>query len=217
MGDDKPLLMVTDPPYGVEYDATWREEYDDFQRHSVGKVVNDDRANWLEAYQLFQGDVAYVWNASLRCVPVGHDLIEAGFELRYQLIWRKQHFVFSRGHYHWQHEPCWYVVRKGTTANFVGTRDQSTIWDIPNLNRPSGSNSEEVTGHGTQKPVECMARPIRNHDAAIVYDPFGGSGTTMVACEQLGRQCRMIEISEKYCAVILQRMSDIGLTPQRVS
>lgn len=117
---------------------------------------------------------------------------------------------FSQGHYHWKHEPCHYAVRKGKTAQWIGERTNNTVWDID-------SDADVLGGHSTQKPVECMARPIRNHDFAIVYDPFGGSGTTMVACEQLGRQCRMMEIAPEYCAVILERMSAMGLEPVRLS
>jgi DNA modification methylase len=97
-------------------------------------------------------------------------------------------------------------VRKGATAQWCGDRTQKTVWAID-------QDADAPGNHGTQKPVDCMARPIRNHEGDV-YDPFGGSGTTMVACEQLGRLCRMMEIEPKYCAVILQRMSDMGLSPR---
>lgn len=212
--DDKPLLMVTDPPYGVEYDAHWREDYDQFEMHSVDPVTNDDRNDWSEAYKLFTGDVAYVWHADRLGVGVGVDLMECGFELRCCIIWVKQHFVFSRGHYHWQHEPCWYAVRNN--AHWLGDSKQTTVWDILNHN-PMGGERENKTTHSTEKPLECMARPIRNHDAPIVYDPFLGSGTCLVACEQLGRKGRGIEIHPPYVAVTLERLSQMGLAVERIT
>lgn len=208
-----PTLMVTDPPYGVEYDPKWRERYDKFERHATGKVANDDRCDWKEAWALFPGTVAYVWCASLHIHQVATSLEESGFALRASIIWVKQHFVFSQGHYHWQHEPCWYAVRNGGTAKWAGDRKQTTVWAIDNLN-PMGGNATEVpTGHGTQKPVECMKRPMLNH-AGNVYDPFLGSGTTVCAAEQVGRACFAIEIEPKYIAVTLERLSDMGLQPK---
>lgn len=210
MGGDEPQLMVTDPPYGVEYDPEWRNEAAKkgliaFAASREGKVANDDRVDWSEAWELFTGDVVYCWHADRHASSVQASLEGSGFEMRSQVIWAKPRFVISRGHYHWQHEPCWYAVRKGSSADWCGDHSQTTLWAIPMLD-----DTDQKT-HGTQKPTECMARPIRNHDAPIVYDPFGGSGTTMVACEQLGRQCRMIEIEPKYCAVILERMTGMGL------
>jgi DNA modification methylase len=216
MGGDTPLLMVTDPPYGVEYDANWRNEADrangkPYGARAVGKVTNDDRADWSEAWALFSGDVAYVWHAGGKSPEVAESLTSTGFELRNLIVWAKNNFAISRGHYHHQHEPCWYVFRSGKTANFIGDRSQTTLWQI---DKPQKSE----TGHSTQKPVECMARPIRNHEAAEVYDPFLGSGTTMVACENLKRKCRGIEISPDYCSVILQRMQDaFGLVGERIA
>jgi DNA modification methylase len=208
LGDAKPFIMVTDPPYGVEYDPEWREGSDlGVGKRSKGKVENDDRIDWTETYSLFPGSVAYVWHASFYTIDVGLNLRNAGFEIRSSIIWRKQHFAMSRGHYHWQHEPCWYVVKKGATAKWCGDRTQSTTWEIANNNSFGNANAEETWGHGTQKPVECMARPIRNHGTKKddVYDPFLGSGTTLIACEQLGRRCFGLEISPTYCDVILAR------------
>ncbi len=208
LGDRNPFLMVTDPPYGVSYNAKWREDYDNFERHAVGLVTNDDRADWTEAWKLFPGDVGYIWHASLHTSEVMDSLVRAGFEHRAQIIWRKQHSVFSRGAYHWQHEPCWYVVRVGKRSNWLGDRKQTTIWDVANLN-PMGGNTddEESTGHGTQKPVEIMRRPILNHTdpTEAVYDPFLGSGTTVIAAESIGRICYGLELEPKYCDVIVQR------------
>jgi DNA modification methylase len=138
-------------------------------------------------------------------VAVG--LLAANFQIRAQIIWRKQHFVFGRGSYHWGHEPCWYAVRKGASAHWHGDRKQSTVWDIANLNPMGGNREEKATGHGTQKPIECMRRPILNHTlrGEAVYDPFLGSGTTLIACEQSERICYGLDIDPKYVDVIVHR------------
>lgn len=194
----KPHLMVTDPPYGVEYDAAKaRATSVDSAR---GKVLNDDRADWREAWALFPGAIAYVWHADLRAREVVESLEACDFKMRAQIIWDKQRIVMSRGHYHFQHEPCWYAVRTGQTGNWNGDRKQSTVWAIP---KPQKSE----TGHSTQKPVECMKRPIENNSSAgqAVYEPFSGSGTTIIAAEMTGRACHAIELSPQYVDVAVRR------------
>jgi len=206
-GNLRPFIMVTDPPYGVEYDPAWRELVGSGPR-SVGKVANDDRVDWTEAYLLFGGNVAYTWSAGGdHVILTGQSLQRAGFQIRAQIIWRKQHFVISRGAYHWQHEPCWYGVRKGASAQWCGDRKQPTVWDIANRSAFGGVEDDESTNHGTQKPVECMERPMRNHGKRgdVVYDPFVGSGTTIVAAERSGRICCAIELDPGYCDVTVER------------
>lgn len=201
-------MMVTDPPYGVEYDPKWRAAAGvNKNQGKMGAVRNDDRADWREAWELFPGDVCYVWHAGRHAARVQASIEAAGFEIRSQIIWAKDRFALSRGDYHWQHEPCWYAVRKGAAGHWGGDRSQSTLWEI-------AAREGNGIGHGTQKPLECMARPIRNHDFQAVYDPFLGSGTTMVACEKLKRSCYAIEIEPKYVAVVLERLSDMGLKPK---
>ena len=192
----RPHLMVTDPPYGVEYDPAWRGATE-----RTGKVLNDDRADWREAYALFPGDVAYVWHASLYGHVFAASLIASGFELRSQIIWAKPQLQLSRGHYHWQHEPCWYAVRKGGTGHWAGDRKQTTLWSI------SHKDQDAKTVHGTQKPVECMKRPIENNSSPgqAVYEPFSGSGSTIIACETLGRACHAVELSAQYVDVAVKR------------
>ncbi len=107
LGSAQPALMVTDPPYGVRYDPNWREDAGLGRQRQTGTVPNDDRVDWLAAYQLFSGDVAYIWHAGVHACEVAAGLEAAGFEIRSQIIWVKQHFALSRGDYHWQHEPCW--------------------------------------------------------------------------------------------------------------
>jgi DNA modification methylase len=215
LGEARPGLMVTDPPYGVEYDPDWRNEATrpdgtPYGASSTGEVQNDDKADWREAYALFPGAVAYVWHASLYVGIVAGNLEDSEFQNRSQLIWKKPRFAISRGHYHWQHESCLYAVRKGQTAHWCGDRSQSTIWEI------DLAVSEDKNNHGTQKPIECMARPMRNHDFPEVYDPFLGSGTTLIAAEQLGRVCYGIEIDPVYSDVVVQRWVNLtGGTPVR--
>jgi DNA modification methylase len=203
----KPFVMATDPPYGVNYDPMWREEAGLGHQRQTGKVTNDDRVDWTAAYDLFPGDVAYVWHGGVHAGEVGSNLIAAGFEIRTQIIWSKQHFAMSRGNYHWQHEPCWYAVRKGRRSNWSGDRTQSTIWQVQNLNPMGGDRNEIATGHGTQKPVELFRRPIVNHTKPgdSVYDPFLGSGTTMMAAELTGRVCFGIDIDPRYVDVAVLR------------
>ncbi len=200
-----PILMVTDPPYGVNYNPEWREEVDKGARNT-GKVLNDDRYDWSEAYSLFTGDIAYVWHSALYTHKFAENLVDNGFDLVSLIIWNKQHFVLSRGDYHNKHEPLWYAVRKGQKHNWQGRRDQTTVWDIDN-NNYGAKAKEEQTGHGTQKPLECMLRPILNNSkkGQSVYDPFGGSGTTLIACQKSERNCYMMELSPAYVDIIINR------------
>jgi DNA modification methylase len=201
----KPHLMVTDPPYGVEYDANWRNEADrangkPYGASAVGKVQNDDKADWSEAWALFPGDVAYVWHADKMGVGVGQDLMDAGFNLRAMIIWAKNNICIGRGDYHPKHEPCWYAVKKNRKGHWSGGRKQSTVW---NIDKPMKSE----TGHSTQKPVECMRRPIENNSSPgqAVYEPFSGSGTTIIAAETTGRVCYAMEIAPEYVDMAVKR------------
>jgi DNA modification methylase len=213
-GDLAPVIMITDPPYGVEYDPAWRDEALDAWKasRSKGVVENDDRADWQEAYSLFPGDVGYVWHPPGALQFEFWKTIEAaGFEVRMQCIWAKSHFPVGRGHYHVQHEPCYYIVRKGGgSAHWRGSRKESTLWEIAPFTAFKGGErgeEDEATGHGTQKPVECMARPMRNHGEKgdVVYDPFLGSGSTLMAAEMLGRVCVGVELNPRYVDAILAR------------
>lgn len=197
-GGSRPNLMATDPPYGVNYEPTWRAKAWKGAR-AIGAVLNDDRADWEAAWALFPGDVAYVWHGALNGSVVEAGLKRAGFKIRAQIIWDKGRLIISRGHYHWRHEPCWYAVRKGRTASWAGDRRQVTVWHI--VHRRS------ATGHGTQKPIEAMRRPILNHTRPgdHVYDPFVGSGTTILACEETARICHAIELNPAYVEMAIAR------------
>ena len=210
-GAQIPKLLLTDPPYSVHYDPTWRERAGLGRAQQTGLVQNDDRVDWTEAYRLFPGDVAYVFHAGVHAAEVAAGLEAVGFRIRAQIIWVKQHFALSRGDYHWQHEPCWYAVREGKSSNWCGDRKQSTVWVVPNLNPFGGSQEEPKTGHGTQKPVEVVRRPILNNtrQKEIVYDPFLGSGTTLIAAELTDRVCYGLEIFPHYVDVIVTRWQEL--------
>lgn len=203
--ENRPHLMVTDPPYGVEYDANWRNNAlrsngSPIGGQAIGKVTNDDSIDWSTAYKLSGAEVAYVWHDGRHAKEVAQSLEDSDFEIRCQIIWAKSNFAIGRGDYHWKHEPCWYAVAKGKTGHYCGDRSQTTLWEI---NKPQKSE----TGHSTQKPIECMARPIKNNSKKdeAVYDPFLGSGTTLIAADQLNRICYGMEIEPKYCQVIIDR------------
>lgn len=194
-----PHLMVTDPPYGVKYDADWRVRAGvnpDNGGTAVGAVKNDDRSDWSEAWALFPGEVAYIWHAGVHSPIVADSLARNGFERRALIVWAKSNYPMGRGHYHHKHEPCWYVVKKGGTGHWSGDRKQTTLWEID-------SPRKSETGHSTQKPVECMKRPIMNNSVAgdLVYEPFSGSGTTIIAGEMTGRPVHAIELAPEYVDV----------------
>ena len=207
----KPHLMVTDPPYGVEYDPSWRGEAKNADGsllstgagRAKGKVENDDKADWREAWALFPGDVAYVWHADRFSHRVAESLEACDFDMRALIIWGKNQLVIGRGHYHSQHEPCWYAVRKKATGHWAGDRKQTTLWKI---DKPQKSE----TGHGTQKPVDCMLRPIENNSSPgqAVYEPFSGSGTTIIAGEMTGRSIYAMELNPPYVDVAIKRWQD---------
>ncbi|NGQ93298.1 site-specific DNA-methyltransferase [Rhodobacter sp. HX-7-19] len=201
LGGVRPHLMVTDPPYGVAYDPDWRNRVGLSDTKRTGKVMNDHRADWREAWALFPGDVAYVWHGALHATTVAESLMACGFEMRAQIVWAKERLVLSRGDYHWQHEPCWYAVRKKSKGHWSGDRSQTTLWAI-------GSRDQDAaTIHGTQKPVECMRRPILNNSSAgqAIYEPFSGSGTTLIAAEATGRSCLAMELDPAYVDVAVLR------------
>lgn len=211
LGPVKPHLMVTDPPYGVVYDANWRTTATNAdgsllstgKDRAKGKVMNDDEADWREAWALFPGDVCYIWHADQHAKTVVESLEACDFGVRSQIIWAKQQFAISRGDYHYQHEPCWYAVRKNRKGHYCGDRKQTTLWQIP---KPQKSE----TGHSTQKPVECMKRPIENNSSPgqAVYEPFSGSGTTIIAGEMTGRHVYAIELNPAYVDVACKRWQE---------
>jgi DNA modification methylase len=194
-----PHLMVTDPPYGVEYDPQWRHRRGVNNSARKGKIKNDEIADWTPTWNLFPGEIAYVWHGALRSSIVAESLTNSRFSIRAQIIWAKERLVMSQGDYHWQHEPCWYAVRK--KGYWAGDRKQTTLWTIPT----GGQDAE--TKHATQKPVECMRRPMLNNSSPgqAIYEPFLGSGTTLIAAQSCGRVCYGIEIDPLFVDVAIRR------------
>ena len=227
----EPTLLATDPPYGVSLDPTWRDRagYDTLgpatpgymQRtdgHRNVTLSGDTRVDWSEAFALVPSlQVGYVWHAGVFAAEVAAGLERIGFEIASQVIWDKGLFAMSRGWYHWGHEPCWVVRRPGVPHLFAGSRDQSTVWRAPSPKMIMGGSEEEKQDHPAQKPVLLYEAPIRNHlgPGGLVYDPFLGSGTCIVAAETLGRRCLAMEIEPRYVQVSIERWQ--GLTGERAS
>src|SRR6266566_5137551 len=194
-----PQLMVTDPAYGVEYDPEWRHRRGVNNSARKGKIRNDEIADWTPTWDLFPGEIAYVWHGALRSTIVAESLAKSRFAIRAQIIWAKERLVMSQGDYHWQHEPCWYAVRK--KGHWTGNRKQTTLWTI-------GTGGQDAqTRHATQKPVECMRRPMLNNSSPgqAIYEPFLGSGTTLIAAQTSGRSCFAIELDPLYVDVAIKR------------
>jgi DNA modification methylase len=205
----KPHLLVSDPPYGVGFE---RGKFVGREKAAKGlkfaPIANDDLrgaalaefiGSALDAWAVAAG-TAYLWSPSLEeGYSIKHGIEAAGFKVQSQLVWRKTPFVIGRADYHWQHEICWYAF-KGPNHPWHGGRDKGTVWDIPKAQKMDG-------GHPTQKPVECMKRPIENNSSPgqAVYDPFVGSGTTIIAAEMTGRVCHAIEIHPAYVDVSVLR------------
>ena len=221
LGERKPSLMVTDPPYGIELDSEWRDRAGlngcgaaepsymkkRTQGHTETSISGDTRADWSEAFELAPSlQIAYVWHASIFTREVLNGLLRIGFLYPQQIIWNKGRTVLTRTHYWYQHEPCWYV-RKKNAPWFGKAGENSTIWDSASPKFIMGGSGEEKFDHPTQKPADLMRRPILNHTkrGELVYDPFLGSGTTLAAAEQTERVCCGIDIDPKYVDVAVIR------------
>src|ERR1039458_8107097 len=221
LGERKPILMVTDPPYGIELDSEWRDraglngcgpaEASYMKNRTAGHtettISGDTRADWSEAFELVPSlEAAYVWHASKFTGEVVDGLLRIGFLHHQQIIWDKGRTVLTRTLYWFQHEPCWFV-RKKNAPWYGKAGENSTIWASPSPKFIMGGSDEEKFDHPTQKPVELMRRPIVNHTkrGQWVYDPFLGSGTTLAAAEWTGRVCYGLELDPKYVVVIIGR------------
>ena len=175
-------------------------------RHTT--ISGDVRADWSAAFALVPSlQVGYIWYASAHTQEVLAGLLEVGFELAQQVIWDKTMFSIGRSWYHWEHEPCFVVRRPGVPNLFIGSRDQSTIWRAPSPKRIGSGSTERKQDHPTQKPVLLFETPIANHLAPgeAVYDPFVGSGTTIIAAEMLGRRVYAMEIDPRFVQLAKER------------
>jgi DNA modification methylase len=221
LGESKPFLLVTDPPYGIELDSEWRDRAGlngcgpaepsylkhRTKGHRATSISGDTRADWSEAFGLVPSlEVGYVWHASKFTREVLDGLLRIGFLHHQQIIWDKGRTVLTRTHYWFQHEPCWYV-RKKNAPWYGKAGENSTIWASPSPKFIMGGSDEAKFDHPTQKAVELMRRPILNHTKAgeLVYDPFLGSGTTLAAAEVTQRVCYGLEIDPKYVDVVVER------------
>jgi len=225
LGNRKPFLMVTDPPYGIELDSEWRDRAGlntcgpaegsymkhRTEGHTETSISGDTRADWSEAFELVPSlQVAYVWHASVFTREVLDGLLRIGFLYPQQIIWNKGRTVLTRTHYWYQHEPCWYV-RKKNAPWFGKAGENSTVWDSPSPKFIMGGSDEEKYDHPTQKPVELTRRPLLNHTSRgeLVYDPFLGSGTTLAAAELTERVCYGLELDPKYVDTIVTRWQNL--------
>jgi ParB-like chromosome segregation protein Spo0J len=235
----QPRLLATDPPYGVSYDASWRDgvynalgpaekpymridgqpEGEDATgapggvrgRRAGGRntsISGDTRADWSGAFELVPSlAVGYIWHAGVHAGEVAEGLERIGFEIVSQVIWDKGLFAMGRSWYHWSHEPCWVVRKKGAKVRFLGKRDQATIWRVPSPKMIMGGSAEPRLDHPTQKPLVLFETPIRNHlrSGEALYEPFAGSGTALIAAERTGTCAYAMEIDPIYVEVALRR------------
>lgn len=210
MNGKKANLVVTDPPYNVNYQGT------------AGKIKNDNLENekfyqfLFDAFTCMEKAMAddasiYVFHSDTEGLNFRKAFADAGFYLSGTCIWKKQSLVLGRSPYQWQHEPCLFGWKKNGKHQWYSDRRQTTIWEF---DKPK-KNSD----HPTMKPVPLIAYPIKNSSLSncIVLDPFGGSGSTLIACEQTNRICHTIELDEKYCDVIVKRYIEQVGTAENVS
>lgn len=221
-----PILIATDPPYGINLDNTWRDRAGLNRHgrhcqprtagHETASIASDSRADWSDAFALVpSGGVAYVWHASVHACEVEAGLERVGFEVKQQIIWNKGLFALSRQDYHWQHEPCLYAKRRGASAPWLGPRNQSTVWQAasPKMVMASGTGAgDSKVDHPAQKPVLLFSRPIENHlqPGEAIYDPFAGSGTALIAAELTGRVCYAMELDPRCCDLIRARFEEFS-------
>lgn len=210
MDGKKANLIVTDPPYGVSF------------KSSGGLTIQNDSMKGDEFYtflynsfvcmveHLESGGAAYVFHADTEGLNFRKAFVDAGFHLAGVCIWVKNSLVLGRSDYQWQHEPVLYGFLKNGKHPWYSDRKQTTIW---NYDKPKRNKN-----HPTSKPLDLLGYPISNssQENAIVIDTFGGSGSTMMACEQMNRICHMMELDEKYASVILRRAVEIGIPPEDI-
>lgn len=198
MGSTKANLVITDPPYNVNYEG------------GAGKIKNDNMADdafyhfLLDAYTQMHSAMAddasiYVFHADTEGLNFRRAFADAGFYLSGCCIWKKQSLVLGRSPYQWQHEPCLYGWKKNGKHQWYTGRKETTIWEF---DKPKKNGD-----HPTMKPIPLLAYPIMNSSMSnsVVLDPFGGSGSTLIACEQTDRICYTVELDEKFCDVIVKR------------
>lgn len=206
MGGELADLVNTDPPYNVNYEGKTADSLKiENDNMSSGEFFTFLKTFFETAVEFTRpGAPWYVWHADSEGLNFRKAMIESGILLKQCLIWVKNAFVMGRQDYHWQHEPCLYGWKPGAAHSWHGDRSQSTVLEF---DRPLRNED-----HPTMKPVALIGHQINNSSRPgdIVVDGFCGSGTTMVSCEQLKRRCRAMELSPKYCQVIIDRMINIS-------
>jgi len=201
MDGKKANILITDPPYNIDYVGKTKDamkiQNDKMSNDEFYRFLMDCYANALVV--LDDGAAAYIFHADTEGVNFRAAFEDAGFHLANVCIWVKQSMVIGRSDYQWQHEPVLYGWKPSGSHKWYSDRKQTTVW---NFNRPTASRL-----HPTMKPIELVSYPITNstQSNAIVIDLFGGSGSTLIACEQLNRICYMMELDEKYCDIIIKR------------
>ena len=210
MQGKKANLVVTDPPYNVNYEGT------------AGKIKNDNMAAekfyqfLLDAFTNMEKVMAedasiYVFHADTEGLNFRRAFTDAGFYLSGCCIWKKPSLVLGRSPYQWQHEPVLYGWKKNGKHQWYSDRKQTTIWEF--------EKPRKNADHPTMKPISLLAYPITNSSMSntLILDPFGGSGSTLIACEQTDRSCCTIELDEKYCDVIVKRYVELKGSAEDVS
>lgn len=198
MDENKANLVLTDPPYNVNYEAkAGTIQNDDMKDEEFYNFLLDSFRNMYEAME--RDASIYVFHADTEGLNFRKAFVDAGFYLSGTCIWRKQSLVLGRSPYQWQHEPILFGWKRKGRHQWYGDRKQTTIWEF---DRPTKS-----TLHPTMKPVELCAYPIKNSSMSncIVLDTFGGSGSTLIACEQTDKICYTAELEEKFADVIVKR------------
>jgi len=235
----QPNLMVTDPPYGINYDQSWQLGIKSIkclgngENLSLSNAKNDNNADWSKAYQHFKGNVAYIWSPTVmkQKLEFIKSIMDTGFVIRSEIVWYKTGGMFSRCQYKPQHEICFYSIKEGLESDTNYNYDkncpyadsnefcmycvkdgQTSNWQADNRERSvwifdSLRHNKDKTGHSNQKPLECYIRPIVNSskENEYIYDPFCGSGTSIISCEKTKRKCLAVELSEDYIALTLER------------
>ena len=210
MNGEKANLILTDPPYGVSF------------KSSGGLTIQNDSLKNEEFYgfllaafknmadHLEKGGAAYVFHADTEGLNFRRAFIDAGFHLAGCCVWVKDSLVLGRSDYQWQHEPVLYGFLQNGKHPWFSDRKQTTVWQFAKPKRNEN--------HPTSKPLDLLGYPVGNstQENAIVIDTFGGSGSTMMACEQMNRICRMMELDEKYASVILRRAVENGIAPEDI-